>query len=207
MAEHPDSPFEELCWNDLLARNYDVIWGDKFVRASLRQRSSAPYPPTDPCCDFIGRHRYARAHYVLAEAKEGEDFDHALVQLGTAARHLRAILTPVDKIKFLIYVEKDKPDIRGYQLKSFYQDHGWDAGAHNILHNETAGKVGEKSVISPALPSWMDRPEGGLRQTRIIQGATVEIIYKPHMKSATPAQRDRAENMGPQQGSTQIFAR
>ena len=200
-----ESPFEKLCWEDLLARNYQVIWGDKIVRATLRQRSSVPYPNTDPCCDFFGRHRFARSHYILAEAKEGEDFDHALVQLGTAARHLRTLIARTEKIKLVIYVEKTKKMPGNYQLRPVRQDHGWEAGNHNVLQSVTAGGIGQKLQVSDALPSWIEKPEGGLSQTHCIQDARVEVIYGADLRRATPAQEDHALKEIPPLGHARIF--
>lgn len=200
-----ESLFEKLCWEDLLARNYHVIWGDKLVRASLRQRSSVAYPNTDPCCDFLGRHRFARSLFILAEAKEGEDFDHALVQLGTAARHLRTMVARTEKIKLVIYVEKTKKMPGNYQLRPVRQDRGWDAGNHNLLQSVTAGGIGQKLQVSDALPSWIEKPEGGLSQTHLLQGATVEVIYGADLRRATPAQKEHASNNFTPLGHGRIF--
>jgi len=183
---HFDSPFEELCWKDLVGRGWEVLPEDKEIRRQLRQRSSQPYPDTDPCCDFLARHRFAQRQYLLAEAKEGEGFDDALRQLGTAGKHFRNLIPRVGVLTYVIYVEAELASIRGYQLKSVAVNKGWNAGTHRILQSVVGGGPGEGPKITAARPRF-ELFSQGLKSIQYIEDAEVEVIFGSNLRHPQPA--------------------
>jgi hypothetical protein len=183
---HFSNPFEELCWKDLVARGWEVLPDDKEIRRQLRQRSSQPYPDADPSCDFLARHRFAQRQYLLAEAKEGEDFDHALLQLGTAGKHFRSLISPLGTLTYVVYVEAELATIRGYQLRSVAVNKGWNAGTHRILQSVAAGGPGAGPEVTPARPRF-EMLSQGLKRFEYIADAEVEVNFRSNLRHPQPA--------------------
>lgn len=203
---HFDSPFEELCWKDLVGRGYELLADDKEIRRQLRQRSSQPYPGTDPSCDFLARHRFAQRQYLLAEAKEGEDFDHALLQLGTAGKHFRRLIPRLGTLTYVIYVEAELATIRGYQLKSVAVNKGWNAGVHRILQSVAAGGPGAGPEITTARPRFETLSQG-LKRFEYIADAEVEVVFRSQLRHPQPALLTYARGRTTAEDCEYIFGR
>lgn len=205
-GRHFDSPFEQVCWRDLVARGWEVLPDDQEIRRQLRQRSAHAYPDAAPSCDFLARHRFAQRHYLLAEAKEGEDFDHALVQLGTAGRHFRNLISPLGTLTYMIYVEAELATIRGYELRSVAVDKGWNAGTHRFLQSVAAGAPGAGPEITPARPRY-EILGAGLRRFEYIADAEVEVNFGSNLRHPQPALLTYAEARTTAEVCAYIFGR